>query len=88
MMQDIQKVKFSEDDFKKKYRKQRDLDIKNISSLTEIEKEQKRESAKDLDNINMEVFNLAPLIKRKYEIAHQYMQDYLDALRKSMKKDK
>lgn len=86
MMQDLMNVRFSEDSFTKKYRKRRDQDIKKIPSLTEVEKDQRIELATIFDDLNKEVLNFTPLIKRKYEIAHRYMEDYLDALRKSIKK--
>jgi hypothetical protein len=70
MRQDIQNVMFSVDAFEKKYRKRRDREIKKII----------------LGNVNMEILNLAPPIKRKYEIASQYLKEYQDALGKNTKK--
>jgi len=87
MRHDIQDVRFSADDFEKKYRKRRDQSIKKIPSLSEVEKEKEIELCKIFNTINLEVLRLAPLIKTKYEIANKYLKEYQDALRKSIKKD-
>lgn len=86
MRKDIQNIRFSEDDFQKKYKKRKEQDIKKIPALTDSEKVKAMGMAQILDEVNLEVLNLAPLIKRKYEIAYQYLREYQDALRKSMKK--
>lgn len=85
MRHDIQDVRFSADAFEKKYRKWRDRSIKKISSLSKDKKEKEMELSQILGDINLQVLNLAPLIKRKYEIANKYLKEYLDALRKSIK---
>ena len=88
MRKDIQNVRFSLDDFEEKYRKWRDREIKKIPSLPEKEKKERIEIAQVLEEFNAEVLNLAPPIKRKFEIAKQYLKDYQDALRNSLNRSK
>ena len=88
MRKDIQNVRFSLDDFEKKYRKWKDREIKKIPSLPEKEKKERIEIAQVLEEFNAEVLNLAPPIKRKFEIAKQYLKEYQDALRNSLDRSK
>ena len=88
---DMQDIKIPAEEFEKKCKNLIARLIRKIPSLTETEKDQKlAEVSRGFQywkGVNMdEVLNLAPPIKRKYEITRKYLNEYQDALRKSIKK--
>lgn len=91
LIDDSKNAKIPAEEYEKKCKNLIDSSIKKIPSLTKEEKEQKIDEVSRgfqyWSGVNMEVLNLAPPIKRKYEITRQYLKEYQDALRNSIEKD-
>jgi hypothetical protein len=86
LIDDSKNPMITAEEYEKNVKKVIGNSIKKISSLTKEEKRQKIDEVSRgfqyWSGVNMEVLNLAPLIKRKYEITRHHLKEYQDALKK------